>query len=193
MRVIDRGFFNSHSVTVAKKLIGKIIVKREKGKTLAARIVEVEAYRSKNDPGSHAYRRRTPRNSVMFGRPGVAYVYFCYGNHYLFNVVTEPEGDAGAVLIRAVEPITGIDTMKKRRKAKDLTGLTNGPGKWTQAFGIARKENGLDLCAKGAKLFIARGNNKKYRIASSVRIGIKEGLELKWRFYIKDNEFVSSV
>ena len=152
-------------------------------------IVETEAYTGKNDPGSHAYKSRTLRNEPMFGPPGRAYVYFCYGNHYLFNIVTEKEGTAGAVLIRALEPKQGIETMKKLRKTNEIIKLTNGPGKLTQALAIGRDDNRTDL--NGNELYVASGTSNQYKIASGSRIGIKQGLVKKWRFWIKDNEYVS--
>jgi DNA-3-methyladenine glycosylase len=151
--------------------------------------VETEAYKGKEDPGSHAFRKKTPRNEVMFGPPGRAYVYFCYGSHYLFNIVTEKEGEAGAVLIRGIEPEAGIDLMKIRRGTKDIFSLANGPAKLTQALAIDKRQNRLDLTGKG--LYIAEGKKEKFIIASGPRIGIKQGLHLKWRFWIKNNLHVS--
>jgi DNA-3-methyladenine glycosylase len=152
-------------------------------------IVETEAYTGKADPGSHAYRRRTLRNEPMFGPPGRAYVYFCYGNHFLFNIVTEKQGTAGAVLIRALEPGAGMEIMKKLRKTNDIIKLSNGPGKLTQALAIDRKHNCADL--SGDELFVANGPAKKHKISSGSRIGIKHGLDKKWRFWIKGNAYVS--
>jgi len=152
-------------------------------------IVETEAYTGKNDPGSHAYKRRTLRNEPMFGPPGRAYVYFCYGNHFLFNIVTEKQDTPGAVLIRALEPRAGVEIMKKLRKTKDEIKLTNGPGKLTQALAIDRNHNCADL--RGDELFVAPGPAKKYKISAGSRIGIKQGLDKKWRFWIKGSKFVS--
>ncbi len=150
----------------------------------------MEAYRGQNDPGSHAYRKKTKRNSIMFGPPGYAYVYFCYGNHYLFNIVTEKEGTAGAVLIRALEPVSGIHEMKKNRKTDDIRLLTNGPGKLTQALKIGKAENGMDLTS--GYIYVALGPvNEKVRITATNRIGIKQGLGKKWRFIINGNKFIS--
>jgi DNA-3-methyladenine glycosylase len=181
MKRLNRDFYCKNSVTVAKKLLGKIIMRKYKGETLSGKIVEVEAYRGKDDSGSHAYKKKTKRNSIMFGKPGYAYVYLCYGNHYLLNVVAEKEGNAGAVLIRAVEPLKGIDKM------------TNGPGKLTKAFFIDKKFNGEDI-VKSKELFIVENSKKeKFTIKATSRIGIKTGLDKKWRFYIKGNKFVSKV
>ncbi len=152
-------------------------------------ITETEAYTGKADPGSHAYRSRTKRNEPMFGPPGRAYVYFCYGNHFLFNIVTEKQGTAGAVLIRALEPVSGLGMMKKLRKTNDIINLTNGPGKLTQALAIGPGQNTADLT--GDDLYVAKGTARKFRTASGSRIGIKRGLEKKWRFWIKGSEYVS--
>jgi len=188
---LDRVFFNRNSVIVAKDLLGKILVSNINGKKITGMIVETEAYRGNQDAGSHAYKKITLRNKIMYGPPGYAYVYFCYGNHYLFNIVTEREGMPGAVLIRAIEPINNIKEMIKRRKVADINKLTDGPGKLTQAFAITKNENGLDI-VKSSKLFVIDSNNKrKIKIISTSRVGIKQGLEKKWRFYIKDNKFVS--
>jgi DNA-3-methyladenine glycosylase len=189
MRKLKRRFFEKETVETAKSLLGKYLVRVKAGRVISGRIVEVEAYRGKDDPGSHAHRKKTPRNEVMFGRPGIAYVYFCYGNHYLFNVVTEKEGEAGAVLIRALEPASGIASMMRQRKTKDLYALTSGPAKLTQALGIGRSDNKKDLT--GPEICLAEGKKEKFSIASGPRIGIKQGLRLKWRFWIKGNKHVS--
>jgi DNA-3-methyladenine glycosylase len=188
LKKLGRRFFEADPVKAAKFLLGKYLVKMENGEMLAGRIVETEAYKGKGDPGSHAYRKKTKRNAIMFGPPGFAYVYFCYGAHYLFNIVTLPEGEAGAVLIRALEPVSGIGRMMKHRKA-ELFRLTNGPAKLTQAFSIGRDTNGADLTGK--ELYITAGKEEKFTIGSSPRIGIRNGAGLKWRFFIKGNSFVS--
>lgn len=189
MLKLGREFFEKETVKTAKNLLGKYLVRSYRGGVISGRIVETEAYRGKDDPGSHAYRKKTPRNEVMFGAPGRAYVYFCYGSHYLFNIVTEKEGEAGAVLIRALEPASGIEIMMKRRGTKDIKALTSGPAKLTQALAIDKKLNTLDLT--GSELYLAQGKNESFTIASGPRIGIKQGLNLKWRFWIEGNDFVS--
>ncbi|RLI06143.1 DNA-3-methyladenine glycosylase [Candidatus Bathyarchaeota archaeon] len=188
--VLPRSFYSRDTLTVAKELLGKYLVRQVGRKMVVGKIVEVEAYGGSDDPASHAYRGITPRNKLMFGEAGHAYIYFTYGNHYCLNVTTEKEGKPGAVLIRAIEPVKGIDLMKKHRKTS-LENLTNGPGKLTQALKITKKQNGLDLTKKG-ELFICFPQNKeKIEIVSSRRIGIKVGTEKLWRFYIKNNPFVS--
>jgi len=190
MKRLGRKFFEKETLSAAKSLLGKYLVRAcGKGRVIAGRIAEVEAYRGKDDPGSHAFRKRTARNEVMFGPPGRAYVYFCYGNHYLFNIVTEKEGKPGAVLIRALEPVFGIEVMMKRRRTKDLFALTSGPAKLTQALAIDKRQNRLDLT--GRELYLAEGKKEKFVITCGPRIGIKQGLDLKWRFWIKGSRFVS--
>jgi len=193
MKKLSRDFFNRNSVKAARELPGKYLIKKDKKGILAAKIVEVEAYRGINDPASHACRKKTPRNSIMFGKPGFGYVYFCYGNYFMFNIVTEEEGKAGAVLIRAIEPVKGIEAMRKYRGIKKSEGfefkLGSGPGRLAMAMNITKRENGADLCGSG--FYVAEGKKEKIRIKSSPRIGIKQGLDKKWRFYIKGNKHVS--
>jgi DNA-3-methyladenine glycosylase len=181
---LKKNFYSRSTKRVARELLGKILVHGKcKGK-----IVETEAYFGNKDPASHAYGKVTKRNILMYQKPGTAYVYFTYGNHWMFNVVTEKTGVAGAVLIRALEPLEGIELMKKRRKIDNFKNLTNGPGKLTQALGIDKNHNGLDL-TKG-KLFIENSKGK-FKIITTTRIGISRGKEKLLRFYIKDNDFVS--
>lgn len=189
MGILSRSFYERDTVTVARELLGKLLVHQTSEGLTSGKIVEVEAYLGGNDPGSHASRGVTPRNKVMFGKPGLAYIYFIYGNHFLFNVVSEQEGKAGAVLIRALEPVEGMELMQKRREWQDLRNLTNGPGKLTQALEIIREQNGLDL-TKGNLKILNKGK-EEFDIISSTRIGIKEGSEAHLRFYIANNRFVS--
>ena len=185
---LGRGFYSRKTDVVAKDLLGCILVHNLNGRRLSGRIVETEAYFGKNDPGSHASRGMTPRNKIMFGKPGFSYVYFVYGNHHCLNFTTEPEGTAGAVLIRALEPIDGIDEMKRRRGKEN--NLTNGPGKLTQALGITKEHNGMDLTGKD--LYVIKGDLPK-EIVTTTRIGLSSGKELPLRFYIRGNKFVSVV
>ncbi|MBP7791677.1 MAG: DNA-3-methyladenine glycosylase [Candidatus Goldbacteria bacterium] len=189
---LTRKFFNRNSVVVAKELLGKILASNLGNKKVSGMIVETEAYRGDKDAGSHAYKKVTPRNKIMYGPPGHAYVYFCYGNHYLLNIVTESEGNPGAVLIRALEPVTNVKEMVKRRKVKDKRKLTNGPGKLTQALAIGKNENGLDVTKSNKLFLIDSRKRKKFKIISASRVGIKQGMDKKWRFYVKDNEYVST-
>jgi len=178
-------------VRVARELLGKALVRRLGDTRLEGIIVETEAYRGYDDAASHAYRGPTRRNQVMFGEPGYAYVYFTYGMHYCLNVTTEPAGQPGAVLIRAVQPIKGIVEMKKRRRTEHVKDLSNGPAKLTQAFAVTKALNGHDLTT-GRELYIAElSHPEAARIISASRIGIKAGSEKPWRFSIRGNAFVS--
>jgi len=180
-----------NTLIVAKELLGKHLVRHILESEIVGRIVEVEAYGGNDDPGSHASRGMTPRNKLMFGEGGFAYVYFVYGIHYCFNVVTEKQDVPGAVLIRALEPIRGIETMKKNRGTSNVFNLTSGPGKLTKAMNINGKQNGLDL-AKSRELFIRKPEEKKkFEVESANRIGIKLGVDKPWRLYIRNNRFVS--
>jgi DNA-3-methyladenine glycosylase len=183
-------FYARDTVTVARELLGKVLVHKSNGHSLAGMIVETEAYLGKDDPASHAARNKTPRNAVMFGTPGRAYVYFIYGNHFCFNVVAH-NGYAGAVLIRALEPLRGIAFMRQRRKIAELKNLTNGPGKLTQALGITKDCNGLDLRVSKLQVADFLETIAPAQIIPATRIGIREGLDKLYRFYLKDNIYVS--
>lgn len=188
---IPREFYERHVVDVSRDLLGKLLVRVYKQKVLVGKIVETEAYRGKDDPASHAYRGKTPRNSIMFGKPGVAYIYIIYGMYHCLNVIAEPEGNAAGVLIRAIEPLEGIDLMKELRGTEKTKNLTNGPGKLTKALAIDKSFNGMDLTQKNI-LFIAYPSQKEvFEIVETKRIGIKVGLDKRWRFYIRNNPFVS--
>lgn len=193
---LPAAFFARDTVTVARELLGCVLVHEEA--SVAARIVETEAY-TEDDPACHAYAnglRRlqgkpvTGRSALLYGPPGVAYVYLNYGIHWLFNIVTEPKGQAGAVLIRAVEPIYGEAAIRKRRPVARPVDMTNGPGKVTAALGIDHSHNGLSLFRGG--LYIAKNKEDwSGEIACSSRIGISKGQERPWRFFIAGNQFVS--
>ena len=181
---LSRKFYSRKTKTVAKELLGKILINGKcKGK-----IVETEAYLGKNDPGSAGCRKIKNIPKALLKPPGHAFIYFTYGNHWMFNVVTEKEGVPGAVLIRAVEPLSGIGIMKRRRKINNIKNLANGPGKLTKAFGIDKKHNCVDLTK--SNLFI-ENSNEKFKIVNTTRIGLSKGQEKLLRFYIKNNEFVS--
>lgn len=191
MKPLLRGFYTRETLTVAEELLGKKLVRYTNNTRLVGKIVEVEAYRGSDDPGSHAYRGMTPRNRLMFGKGGFAYVYFTYGMHYCFNVVTESQNAPGAVLIRALEPLDGIETMRKNRGNKNVLDLTNGPAKLTEAMNITKKQNGLDL-TRSKELFISEPKVKEnFEFVPTKRIGIKVGVDKPWRFYMRDNKFVS--
>ena len=184
MNILPREFYSKNTVTVAKELLGKKIVRRIGKHEMIGIISETEAYRHKDDPASHAHRKITQRNKAMFGDVGISYVYFTYGMHYCFNIVARhPKTKAGAVLIRAIQPEKGIEVMQKNRKMTDLRNITNGPAKLAQALKITKKEYGVDLTKK-SELFITEGI-KPNRITASSRIGIKEATNKLWNFKIK--------
>jgi DNA-3-methyladenine glycosylase len=190
-RKLPKEFYLRSAVTVAKELIGKYIF-RIKGKhVLSGIIVETEAYTGLNDQAAHSYNGKTPRNAVMFDEGGLAYVYFTYGNHFCVNAVTCRKGTPSAVLIRAVEPVEGIEIMKKNRGTDDIYSLTSGPGKLTKAFMIDRELNGASL--GGNEIFIAEKilGKSKIEIGKSKRIGITKNTEKLYRFYAENNMFVS--
>lgn len=187
---LKKSFYQEHAVDVAENLLGCNLVSIIDGKTrrTSGIIVETEAYTGEDDPGSHAYKGKTQRNSTMYGQPGRAYVYLIYGMYYLFNVVTCPPGVPEAVLIRALEPVEGIDIMKERRNTCKIDNLTTGPGKLTQALGITIDQNGLDLTDD--IVWIEKNTSvDSENIATSSRIGVADNQKL--RFFIKKNAFIS--
>ena len=197
---LPRKFFDRNAVTVARELLGKLLIRREGRKLLAGRIVEDEAYLGALDPAAHAYVGRTARNAVLFGPPGHAYVYFIYGNHYCTNVSCIPEGDAGSVLLRALEPVFGITEMAKLRgvvlsetpRASQLRVISSGPGRMSEALGITReRDNGKDLTDPRSDLWLADDGYRVGRIATTKRIGINKAIDEPLRFVIAGNPFVS--
>ena len=185
---LSREFYSRNTEIVAKELLGKTLVHKTKEGTLKGKIVETEAYFGVNDPASHAHGKKTKRNFLMFEKPGKAYIYFCYGNHWLFNIVAKEDNNPGAVLIRALEPLEGIDKMKKRRGIDDVKSLTNGPGKLSKALSIDKSQNGFDLT--GNVIFLEDADGM-FDIVKAKRIGISKGKSKLLRFYIKENTFVS--
>ena len=181
MKVLPRRFYINDTKQVARDLLGKKLVRKIGRHVLSGIIIETEAYKGKNDPASHAARKKTERNKIMFDEAGHAYVYFTYGMHYCFNVVAKKENDeSGAVLVRAIQPQQGIKQMIKNRKTDVISNLANGPGKLTQAMQITLKEYNLDL-TKNTSLFIIDGKNPS-KIIAKPRIGIKEGTDKLWNF-----------
>lgn len=199
--ILNREFYNRDALIVAKELLGKVLVHELYGQKLSVKIVETEAYMGIKDKAAHSYGgRRTQRVEVMYGGPGFSYIFFIYGMHYCFNIVTREEGNPQAVLIRAVEPIKGLDIIAGNRFGKTysqlskskIKNLTNGPGKLCKALAIDRNLNGEDLCGK--KLYVEEGEDDKFSIVSSKRVGIdysEEAKDYPWRFYIEDNIYVS--
>ena len=193
LQVLNKNFYERDTSLVAKELLGKILIRRTEGQNSGGFIVETEAYYGDTDPASHAFRGKTPRSKIMFGRAGIAYVYFCCGMYNLLNAVTEKQDIPGAVLIRALEPVYGIEIMKKRRKTEITGKLTNGPGKLTISLGIDLKDNGKDLTSGTGNLYIAKANFpvKYKKIGHSQRVGIKNGKENFLRYFFEKCEFVS--
>ncbi len=189
MTRLARRFFEGYTPKVARDLLGAVLVRVVDGERLSGIIVETEAYRGARDPASHAYRGRTKRNAVMFGEGGHAYVYFSYGFHWCLNLTTEPSGRAGAVLVRAVEPIEGLEKMLRNRSLNSEEHATDGPGKLTQALAIDSMFNGEDLVTSD-RLFLEEGK-KVEGTGSSSRVGIHQGVEFRWRFFVEGNGFVS--
>ena len=184
LEILPRKFYQRDTVKVAKELLGKTLVRKIGNKKLSGIIIETEAYRGKNDPASHASHKKTERNKAMFDQVGISYVYFTYGMYFMFNVVAKSNNqDAGAVLIRGIQPQDGINTMKKNRKRDDGLNITNGPGKLTQAMRITIKQYGVDLTKK-AELYISEGIRIK-NILQKPRIGISSGTEKLWNFSFK--------
>jgi DNA-3-methyladenine glycosylase len=175
----------------APRLLGCRLERRVDGQLLAGRIVETEAY-SQDDVASHSYRGQTPRTKVMFGPAGHLYVYFTYGMHYCCNIVTGPSGHGSAVLIRALEPLSGQAAMSRNRRGLSGEALTNGPAKLCQALVIEKSFNGHDLHQEPLKLLLEPPVAKS-DIVQTTRIGISAGQEVPWRFYIRGNRYVSKV
>jgi DNA-3-methyladenine glycosylase len=198
---VQRDDLAGDPVVVARFLLHKVLQVGER----SGRIVEVEAYHGALDAASHAFRGRTPRNEVMFGPPGFLYVYFTYGMHWCANVVCGPEGEAAAVLVRALEPLTGLEAMRAARPAaRRDRDLCNGPAKLCQALGITGEQNGTDLLrpgraaraatgsGPGAVRLLSDGTPPPARPARGVRIGISAAADKPWRFWVRGSPFVSA-
>jgi DNA-3-methyladenine glycosylase len=188
--VLSSDFYLRSPDIVARDLLGKVLVHRRRGQRLSGRIVEVEAYLGLDDPASHAFRGRTSANAVLFGPPGIAYVYFIYGMHNCVNVSCLPDGEPGGVLFRALMPLEGIKTMARLRglpenaKAQQLTG---GPGKLCEALGITRAtHNGIDITKAESSLHIEDDGVRPGKIEITPRIGITKAIEHPLRFVLKD-------
>jgi len=195
VRPLPQEFYLGDPAAVARQLLGKLIVRILEGQNLIGRIVETEAYLGVDDPASHSFPGPTARNSVMFGPPGRAYVYFIYGMHYCLNVSCEPEGQAGAVLFRALEPVSGAAEMARLRGLPEGAPprlLTSGPGRLCQALGIVRDgTNGIDLTSPRSALYIGDDGYVPAGVTVTPRIGIRKASELPLRFLVSGNKFVS--
>jgi DNA-3-methyladenine glycosylase len=190
-------FFDRDPRRVARALLGKLLVRTTPGAVLAGRIVETEAYLGKDDPAAHSFIGQTPRNAVMFGPPGRAYVYFIYGNHYCLNVTCQPPGVAGAVLFRALEPVVGIEQMATVRgitldEKTDLRKISSGPGRMAQALGVTRvRDNEKNFVSAKSDLRIGDDGYRVGRMVATTRIGITKAADMPLRYLIAGNRFVS--
>lgn len=199
-KLLRHAFFNRDPRTVARELLGKLIVRREGRKQLAGRIVEVEAYLGAGDLAAHAAAGHTARNAVLWGPPGHAYVYFIYGVHYCLNISCLPAGEAGCVLIRSLEPVSGIRDMAKAREladldltsARDLRKLASGPGKLCEALGITRpRDNDKNMLSPKSDLQVMSDGFRVQEVAVTQRIGITKATELPLRYVIAGSDFLS--
>jgi len=196
-------FFNRDPRRVARALLGKLLIRETPGGILSGRIAETEAYLGTDDAASHSFAGRTPRNAVLFGPPGIAYVYFIYGNHYCLNVSCLPDGVPGGVLFRAFEPIEGIKQMAEARgielpdnselwKISTLKKISSGPGRMSEALEITReRDNGKSFCSSRSDLRLADDGFRVRKITVTPRIGIAKAAEYPLRYLIAGNPFVS--
>ena len=195
LRIVSRSFYDRDPRLVGPDLLGKVLVRRDGCKLLTGRIVEVEAYLGAEDAAAHASIGKTPRNAILFGPAGYAYVYFIYGNHYCLNISCLPDGVPGGILFRAVEPIQGMKTMFKLRgidESSDLRRLTRGPGRLAAAFGITReRDNGKNLTSSRSDLYIADDGEPPPKVLITKRIGIKKAADMPLRYIVPGNRFVS--
>jgi DNA-3-methyladenine glycosylase len=199
-KLLSRRFFNRDPRLVSPELLGKLIVRRNGRKLIAGRIVEVEAYLGADDLAAHAAAGRTARNDVLFGPPGHAYVYFIYGVHYCLNISCLPDGEAGGILIRALEPVAGLEEMAIARElgdldfdsVRDLRKLTSGPGKLSEALEITRpRDNGKDIVSPECDLQVRDDGFQPEKIATTPRIGITKSAEMPLRYVIAGSKFLS--
>lgn len=200
VKLLRRGFFNRDPRIMARELLGKLIVRSEGRKQLAGRIVEVEAYLGAGDLAAHAAAGHTARNAVLWGPPAHAYVYFIYGVHYCLNISCLPAGEAGCILIRALEPVSGFAEMANARgladldltSPRDLRKLASGPGKLCEALGITRpRDNAKDMVSPKSDLQVMTDGFRVQDVAVTQRIGITKSAELPLRYVIAENAFLS--
>ena len=201
--ILPRDFYLAPPDLVARRLLGKLLVRRysveaglrTKTLRLAGRIVEVEAYFGRDDPAAHTFAGKTARNQVLFGPPGFAYVYFIYGMHFCLNISCEPDGQPGGVLLRALEPVEGLETMARLRGLRSTANprlLTSGPGRLCQALGIVREtHNGIDVTSARSGLHVEDDGFTPGKIVASPRVGIRKAADRPLRFTIAGNRFVS--
>lgn len=192
---LARGFFARDTLEVARDLLGRRLVRTLEGKRLSGRIVEAEAYVGEQDEASHASPGLTKRNASMYGPPGHAYVYLIYGMYTCFNVVTGQEGFPAAVLVRALEPVEGLETMRERRGGRPDDQLTSGPGRLCEALAIDLRFDGADLCSPDARLFLEEGEPvPDERVATGPRVNVRGddiAVNVPWRFYVEGSRYLS--
>jgi DNA-3-methyladenine glycosylase len=190
--ILGPEFYSRLTLEVAPELVGATLFVEQAGVACSGRIVEVEAYLGQDDPASHAAAGPTPRSAIMFGPPGVAYVYFIYGVHHCLNFVTEQEGSAGAVLVRALEPLAGLEIMSDRRGGVEDRDLCNGPGKLCQALEVDRRWNGVSLDGQGERrIWVEAATGHRPQVERSTRIGINKGVAAPYRFTAAGSRFLS--
>jgi DNA-3-methyladenine glycosylase len=193
---LAQSFYRPSAAKVAPALLGHFLIRRTPQGICGAAIVETEAY-LRDDPACHGYARQTPRNRTMYGPPGRAYVYFIYGNHYCFNTVCQRTGIAEAVLVRAIEPLFGLEIMREQRPVSKEFDLTNGPAKFCEAMQIDRQHDGIDICDSDSPLFVARNPSLRQflhdraPLITTTRIGISKAADLPLRFYLAGSTFIS--
>lgn len=186
---LPKSFYDRNPSDVAREMLGKVLVVNDQH-IIKGIIVETEAYYGLSDPASRAFKGKTKLSRWMWEDAGSSFVYMVHG-YWLFNVITEREGKPSGVLIRAVEPVEGIEYMMERRGTKKLRNLTSGPGKLTVAFGISGRDNGMKVYDKSSRIFIDNGEERNFKISTSGRIGVREDLPEHLRFFIEGNKFVS--
>jgi DNA-3-methyladenine glycosylase len=186
---LKSSFYNRPTLDVAVDLLGKLLIYQSGRTRLGGRLVEVEAYIGEADPACHASVGKTPRNAIMYGPAGYLYVYFTYGNHFMLNIVTEKESFPAAILLRGLEPIVGVKQMMANRSVEKLTEIASGPGKLAKALGITTGQKGLDVA--GSRFYLLDDKTPAGKVWCSPRIGLTDGKDKLWRFFIKDNPHVS--
>jgi DNA-3-methyladenine glycosylase len=189
MKMFSKSFYERNPASVAKDLLGKVLVRKLNSEVLSGKIVETEAYYGGSDPASRAYKGRKRFNELMFMDVGKTFIYMVHAN-WLLNIVAHLKGGFGAVLIRAVEPIEGIETMLNNRSVKRLRDLTNGPGKLTKALAVTKELNGIDVTERDSQIVVVGGRGESFEVCSSHRIGVKVDLPQKLRFFIKRNKVI---
>ena len=189
--ILPLSFYSRPTLEILEDLIRMVLVRKSHEGQTSGVIVEAEAYRGEDDPASFAFRGRTKKSEMLYGPPGLAFVYLTYGIHFMLNMVTEEKDFPAAILIRALEPVTGIELMMRRRGSDDVVNLCSGPAKTCQAFGVDLALNGVSLYSTRSEIYIAQGKKVKRELVWSPRIGIREGKDRLWRACLEDSPFIS--